>query len=485
MFRRIFFIRREERWPAAILTAFYAVMWSLVLNRWWELFTCVPDDPRKAAIRGYHFSGFDPLTLAVLTDWFPHYNEHRHPLLAFFLYPFSLLNDGLMSLMGMNCGAFIIMALLLVSVAYSFVFMYRILREVVGVNRLGSLILSYFLFSIGYVMTSQLAPDHFAYSLTMLLLTLYVAGIKMKEGVAMKTWETVVLFFITAGITLNNGLKTFLASLFVNGRRFFRPLHLLLAVIVPAGLIWLFADWEYKTWVWPKEMERHEQRKIEQKRKAEEKERQKKLREIEAQQIAAQKSADANAGNAAGSRDSLAKDSLKKVKIKHYKNFSNANRGKPITNTGYLRWTDIKTDRWESLHSNLFGESIQLHQQYLLKDGLYSRPLFVDYDYIHNYVVEGIVVLLFLIGIWFGRRSRFFWLCMSFFALDLLLHVGLGFGLNEVYIMTDHWIYVIPVAMAFTAAALRGRLQAGYYALVGVLTVYLYVHNASLIVSYL
>ncbi len=31
----------------------------------------------------------------------------------------------------------------------------------------------------------------------------------------------------------------------------------------------------------------------------------------------------------------------------------------------------------------------------------------------------------------------------------MMLHIGLGFGLNEVYIMAGHWIYAIPIAIGF------------------------------------
>lgn len=48
------------------------------------------------------------------------------------------------------------------------------------------------------------------------------------------------------------------SALFVNGKRFFRPKHLLLAVILPAGLLWGFCYWEYRTYVWPNEMARKE-----------------------------------------------------------------------------------------------------------------------------------------------------------------------------------------------------------------------------------
>lgn len=71
-------------------------------------------------------------------------------------------------------------------------------------------------------------------------------------------WQTILLFVFTAGVSLNNGLKTYLAALFTNGRKFFSIKYFLIGVILPAALMWAFARWEYRTFVWPKEMARHE-----------------------------------------------------------------------------------------------------------------------------------------------------------------------------------------------------------------------------------
>ena len=44
--------------------------------------------------------------------------------------------------------------------------------------------------------------------------------------------------------------------------------------------------------------------------------------------------------------------------------------GQPMEDHGFLKWTDISTSRWQSLYENLFGESLQFHQDYLLEDVL-------------------------------------------------------------------------------------------------------------------
>ena len=65
----------------------------------------------------------------------------------------------------------------------------------------------------------------------------------------MKKWQTILLFFLTAGVSLNNGIKVFLASFISNGKSFFRPSHLFIAVLLPAVALCGFSEWEYNTFV--------------------------------------------------------------------------------------------------------------------------------------------------------------------------------------------------------------------------------------------
>ena len=150
-----------------------------------------------------------------------------------------------------------------------------------------------------------------------------------------------------------------------------------------------------------------------------------------------------------------------------------------------MDWTDVTTSRTQSIVENLFGESIQLHEDYVLGDVLRSRPMIVHYRSAKNYIMEGIIALLFIAGIWCGRRSKFFWMAMSYFALDMALHVGLGFGINEVYIMSAHWIYIVPIAIAFMLKSMSKTGQGIMSALISILTVLLLLWNVPIIVNYL
>ena len=484
----IFKIKKEERWLALGIFLALAILNGVVIARYAGTFTLVTDDYYKNFIRHFCVSGFDPLTYWVLSDWNAAYNVYRHPLLAFYMYIPYLINMGLMKLTGYNCALFIAVIIQMFCGFYATLFLQRIFREVLELDKAASSILTLLFFSFGYVMVTCIVPDHFVISMLLLILALYVSGRRIKHNHPLKIWQTVVYFVLTAGTSLNNGLKIFFSALFVNRKRFFRPKYLLLAVILPAALLWGFCRWEYRTFVWPVEMARKE---MKAKKAVEKKARQERMAQLK--QI----------------KDSLTKDSIQRgLKIitpeeiaQKAKNDSiqkakqlarnearkkrGPKQGAPIMKGEFMNWTDATSSRTLSIVENLMGESIQLHQDYVLQDELRHRPMFVNYRYAFNYIVEALIIILFLAGIWAGRKSRYLWLVMSYFGLDMLLHIGLGFGLNEVYIMTGHWIYALPIAIGFLLKETRHqRYSLCLKSLLLTIGLFLLIYNGILIIGY-
>ena len=276
----IFKVRREEWMVGAPLLTVFVGLHALLIARYYQLFTPLQTHYWDLIIRNFHLSGFDPITYVVVSDWQAGYNVFRHPLLAFFMYVPYMVNQGLIWLTGINCAIFVVTAMQVFAAFYSLVFLHRLLRQVMGLNLFDTRLLSLFFFSLAYVMLSAIAPDHFILSLFALLLTLLVAANHQQRHTAMPTWKALCLFVLTAGISLNNGLKVFVAALFTNGRRFFRPRFLFFAVLLPSALIWAFARFEYKRFVWPDEVKRHQardKRKAAAKKKAEEEARKRQL----------------------------------------------------------------------------------------------------------------------------------------------------------------------------------------------------------------
>ena len=475
----IFKVRREEWMVGAPLLTVFVGLHALLIARYYQLFTPLQTHYWDLIIRNFHLSGFDPITYVVVSDWQAGYNVFRHPLLAFFMYVPYMVNQGLMWLTGINCSIFVVAAMQVFAAFYSLVFLHRLLRQVMGLTLFDTRLLSLFFFSLAYLMLSAIAPDHFILSLFALLLTLLVAANHQQRHTAMPTWKALCLFVLTASISLNNGLKVFVAALFTNGRRFFRPRFLFFAVLLPSALIWAFARFEYKRFVWPDEVKRHQardKRKAAAKKKAEEEARKRQLAWEGAVNDAKKK----NPHN-----PKLPPRPTNTTAKKSQNNGAAAKMGKPMMQGEFMRWTDISTSRLQSSIENLFGESIQLHRDYLLEDMYKRRPVIVHYRWAINYVAEGLLVLLFVVGLWVGRRNKLLLMALAFAAMDWVLHVGLGFGLNEVYIMTAHWAYVLPLGLAALLLTATGRKRSLLRIAIGSLTLWLYAWNLYSTVDYL
>ena len=307
----------------------------------------------------------------------------------------------------------------------------------------------------------------------LLLLTLYICGRAINKNQRLSIWHTIALFVVTAGITLSNGVKLYLAALFTNKWRFFHPKYLLLGVILPAALMWGFCNWEYQVYTLPQEKAVEVQKRAQRRADLE-----------KFTKLYAERSGEKDSAKIVEGGRKLYRKHVWEVHEKNMKDPWNAHAGTPIAKEGFMKWTDVSTDRWETLVHNLFGETIQLHQDYLLDDTLKSRPVVVEYRYIINYVVEALILGLFLMGIWMGRKERFLWLTLSCFTFDMALHLGLGFGINEVYIMGPHWLFVIPISISYILKNANIRWHLPLRAITALLAIFLLSWNAWLFMSY-
>ena len=454
---KIFKIKPEERIQSLVALVVIVLLNALFIYRMHNLFMQEGFGPYwKVFERELHLSGYDPLTYLGVTDWDVVYQVFRHPLLSFMIWPLYLLNEGLTWLLGVNCVQYLVAFWLIVCSYYSYIFLYRIHREVIALSRWDATLLTAFYFSFAYILLSVIVPDHFTISMFLLLITLYISGICIQKGREFRWWQSAIFFYITAGVTLSNGIKVFLSGFFVNLKDFFRPKYLLLAVLLPAALLWGTAQWEYREYVLPKEKARAET----------------KARQEEAlkKKVAAMSPKERKAFEA--------KQARRELRLKLQKEKS----GQPMEDHGFLKWTDISTSRWQSIYENLFGESLQFHRQHFLEDTLVGRPVFVKYDTVLNYIIEAIILLLALVGIWVGRKRRFLWLCLSCFGFDMFIHLVLGFGLNEIFIMAPHFMFVLPIATAYLFSRVHWRwLRLS----VIFLTIYLLVYNGYLLTDFL
>ena len=308
-------LRKEERPIAGVALVVFAALNALLIANHWQSFT-------RGAHVGFwsvfynhlNMSGYDIFSLIFISCMRLHWNTLRHPLFVVLLLPLFGLNRLIMPPTEFNAAVLLMAALLVAADVWGAVLMHRLLRDVVEVRRVDAALLTALFYGFAHVMIATMVPDHFALSLPLLLLTLLIAGRKQKEGKPMKLWQSALLFFLTAGVTLTNGVKVALAAWFAGGRKVF-AWRSIASFVVPTLLLGAIYVWQQDAIVAPQE---------------------RKIKRIEA---AVAK-----------------KDPVRIAKLKEHNDFVKQQNGEALTtNVPLLEWSDITTDRCRSAVDNLFG----------------------------------------------------------------------------------------------------------------------------------
>ena len=442
----IFKVKKEERWLAFAMLAVFVTFNAMVIASHYHLYTMDAHGGFWSIFtKNFRMSGYDCWSWITVSGGRIHFVTSRHPLYLTFLYPLYLLNDWLIQNVGYNFAVYFMAVIIVFSAFYAVLFMYRVFREVLELRRKDARILTLLLFSFGHVLIPTMVPDHFVISLMLLSLTLYITGKKMKKGQLLTAWQSLVLTFFTAGMATSNGVKTLLAGLFTNGKKVFTCKFISIGVVLPLFLLLGIQQSQYY------------------------------LLEVPQQAVVSHIES-----------ETLKKNPQKVLEHKKQRDeWQRTHLGQPVGDGVITKLMDVSTPRIPTIVENFFGESIQLHQRSLLKDVSWERPIFVEYNWSLNYIIEAFVVLLFIVGIVFSYKQRFFKMLLAWFACDLTLHLILGFAVTEVDIMTSGWAFIIPISYGYLLKRLSMKwLKLMRVALI-MLTIYLWIYNAGQTFYYL
>ena len=442
----IFKVKKEERWLAFTMLAVFVTFNAMVIASHYHVYTMEAHGGFWSVFtKNFRMSGYDCWSWITVSGGRIHFVTSRHPLYLTFLYPLYLLNDWLIQNVGYNFAVYFMAVIIVFSAFYAVLFMYRVFREVLELRRKDARLLTLLLFSFGHVLIPTMVPDHFVISLMLLSLTLYVTGKKMKKGQLLTAWQSLVLTFFTAGMATSNGVKTLLAGLFTNGKKVFTCKFISIGVVLPLLLLLGIQQSQYYLLEVPQQAV---------------------VRRIE--------------------NEALKKNPQKVLEHKKQRDeWQRTHLGQPVGDGVITKLMDVSTPRVPTIVENFFGESIQLHQRSLLMDVSWERPIFVEYNWSLNYIIEAFIVLLFIVGIVFSYKQRFFKMLLAWFACDLTLHLILGFAVTEVYIMTSGWAFIIPISYGYLLKRLSMKwLKLMRVALI-MLTIYLWIYNAGQTVYYL
>ena len=442
----IFKVKKEERWLAFAMLAVFVTFNAMVIASHYHVYTMEAHGGFWSVFtKNFRMSGYDCWSWITVSGGRIHFVTSRHPLYLTFLYPLYLLNDWLIQNVGYNFAVYFMAVIIVFSAFYAVLFMYRVFREVLELRRKDARLLTLLLFSFGHVLIPTMVPDHFVISLMLLSLTLYVTGKKMKKGQLLTAWQSLVLTFFTAGMATSNGVKTLLAGLFTNGKKVFTCKFISIGVVLPLLLLLGIQQSQYYLLEVPQQAV---------------------VRHIES--------------------ETLKKNPQKVLEHKKQRDeWQRTHLGQPVGDGVITKLMDVSTPRVPTIVENFFGESIQLHQRSLLKDVSWERPIFVEYNWSLNYIIEAFIVLLFIVGIVFSYKQRFFKMLLAWFACDLTLHLILGFAVTEVYIMTSGWAFIIPISYGYLLKRLSMKWLKLMRVVLIMLTIYLWIYNAGQTVYYL
>ena len=442
----IFKVKKEERWLAFAMLAVFVTFNAMVIASHYHVYTMEAHGGFWSVFtKNFRMSGYDCWSWITVSGGRIHFVTSRHPLYLTFLYPLYLLNDWLIQNVGYNFAVYFMAVIIVFSAFYAVLFMYRVFREVLELRRKDARLLTLLLFSFGHILIPTMVPDHFVISLMLLSLTLYITGKKMKKGQLLTAWQSLVLTFFTAGMATSNGVKTLLAGLFTNGKKVFTCKFISIGVVLPLLLLLGIQQSQYYLLEVPQQAV---------------------VRHIES--------------------ETLKKNPQKVLEHKKQRDeWQRTHLGQPVGDGVITKLMDVSTPRVPTIVENFFGESIQLHQRSLLKDVSWERPIFVEYNWSLNYIIEAFIVLLFIVGIVFSYKQRFFKMLLAWFACDLTLHLILGFAVTEVYIMTSGWAFIIPISYGYLLKRLSMKWLKLMRVVLIMLTIYLWIYNAGQTVYYL
>ena len=442
----IFKVKKEERWLAFVMLAVFVTFNAMVIASHYHVYTMDAHGGFWSIFtKNFRMSGYDCWSWITVSGGRIHFVTSRHPLYLTFLYPLYLLNDWLIQNVGYNFAVYFMAVIIVFSAFYAVLFMYRVFREVLELRRKDARLLTLLLFSFGHVLIPTMVPDHFVVSLMLLSLTLYITGKKMKKGQLLTAWQSLVLTFFTAGMATSNGAKTLLAGLFTNGKKVFTVKFISIGVVLPLLLLLGIQQSQYY------------------------------LLEVPQQAVVSHIES-----------ETLKKNPQKVLEHKKQRDeWQRTHLGQPVGDGVITKLMDVSTPRIPTIVENFFGESIQLHQRSLLMDVSWERPIFVEYNWSVNYIIEAFIVLLFIVGIVFSYKQRFFKMLLAWFACDLTLHLILGFAVTEVYIMTSGWAFIIPISYGYLLRQLSMKWLKVMRVTLIMLTIYLWIYNAGQTFYYL
>lgn len=116
-------------------------------------------------------------------------------------------------------------------------------------------------------------------------------------------------------------------------------------------------------------------------------------------------------------------------------------------------------------------EGFDFSEKVLENLSLWAIPLFLFYGSL-------------LLSLWINRKKQLVHVFLCFLVVDVLVHLILGYGLNEGHIFSAHWLFMFPVLLAMLSNLFKSVIVRNiYYLCLFFFSGVLLIHNLSYIVT--
>lgn len=356
---------------------FYSSLFLYFILGLYLLYSTSIIDSKKWLVDAYW--GFD--SSAVFLRGYT--NIPRHPLLTVFTKPLMIVGDFFNAAVSYKMKGIVFILFCNICVSFSVLYIYRYIKQVIGLNRQSVLLLIIFTVLNPTFILLSFTDDTFTFSLPFLCFALFYYSNLIKQNKKSPLVPQIILTTVVGGITITNIIKVIIPSCFTQTSIRVQFRNLFIAGLVFSLLV-LVMDFKYGVF-------------------------------------------SDLLGGIIGGGDERAVD----YHTGHIRHIIDGFFG-----AGLILPEIITLDKHMMLNISEFPNSVREIVPAVYDSIWYYIPLVVIYGFVLWSIIKNIknkhVVILILV-----------WGC------DILIHLVFKFGMNELYLYAGHWIYVIPLLIAW------------------------------------
>lgn len=107
-----------------------------------------------------------------------------------------------------------------------------------------------------------------------------------------------------------------------------------------------------------------------------------------------------------------------------------------------------------------------------------QQQIVIDFYFSHYLLIPLLLFyLLILYCCYLNRKNIYLWMILAMFSVDFVIHIALRYAINEGFIFSGHWVYILPLIIAWGIKGMKGRLRTILTSVFVVLALFFLVNN--------